>query len=401
MIGCNHGRVSVSRSAVLRGPRVVAGETIGMGRITTGKIGRGQLAKLFDVLKRTHRTIGPKLEGGVVVLAEISVGDIPSGWVDRQSPGVYRAADEKEDRIFSFSVGPDSLKKFLYPSMQEVVRFRKSKKGIVAAREAKREKPLAFIGIRPCDLAALMLLDKVFLEGPVAEPGYAQRRRDAVFLVVNCSQPGGNCFCHSMGAGPEAVKGFDVAITELRDSFLLEARTIAGEEIVSGVPCSTAGDEDLLEKDAGTQRCRDLMARSVRTDDLPGLLYRNLDHERWEEIARIDLECGNCTMVCPTCFCSTSYDLIPAGAISRGFAEFEGVRMRTWDSCFSRNFARVHGGNFRPSRRARYRHWMTHKFAYWIDQFGSPGCVGCGRCITWCPVGIDIARELEEFRHVR
>jgi len=105
---------------------VVAGETIGMGRITTGKIGRGQLAKLFDVLKRTHRTIGPKLEGGVVVLAEISVGDIPSGWVDRQSPGVYRAADEKEDRIFSFSVGPDSLKKFLYPSMQEVVRFRKS-----------------------------------------------------------------------------------------------------------------------------------------------------------------------------------------------------------------------------------------------------------------------------------
>lgn len=370
-----------------------------MEQIQTGRIKKGQFRDLFDVINRTHRIIGPKIECGVVVLSEIGYTEIPSGWVDHQSAGVYRAADEKADSIFSFSLGPDSVKKFLSPSSQELARFRKSSRGIFLERVPRQEKPLAFIGIRPCDLSAVKLLDKVFLEGPVAEPGYAERRREAVFLVVNCRQPGGNCFCHSMGTGPEVVDGCDVAITELGSALLLEARTGAGRRIISSVTSSSADDADILEKKEGTRRCQESMGRTMRTDDLPGLLYRNLDHERWKEIAKVDLECGNCTMVCPTCFCSTSYDLISASAISRGFEELEGMRMRKWDSCFSKNFARVHGGNFRPSRRARYRHWMIHKLAYWIDQFGSPGCVGCGRCITWCPVGIDITRELDELRH--
>lgn len=367
----------------------------------TGKIEKGKLGDIFDVLKRSHRIIGPKVEGGVVILDEVGYADIPSGWVDRQSPGMYKASDEKADSIFSFSVGPDSMKKFLSPSRQEVIRFRKTKKGIVSGRAAKQEKPIAFVGVRPCDLAALILLDKVFLDGPIPEPGYAERRRDTAILVVNCGRPGGNCFCHSMGTGPVAVEGYDIAMTELADSFLLEARTVLGREVVSSLPCSAVSDADILEKNEAIRGCSDSMTKMMRTDDLPGVLYRNLEHERWEETAKTDLECGNCAMVCPTCFCSTTYDLIPASAISRGFEEFEGSRIRTWDSCFSRNFARVHGGNFRPSRRARYRHWMTHKLAYWIDQFGSPGCVGCGRCITWCPVGIDITRELDEIRHVR
>jgi sulfhydrogenase subunit beta (sulfur reductase) len=156
-----------------------------------------------------------------------------------------------------------------------------------------------------------------------------------------------------------------------------------------------------VKKKAGISRCREAMTKKMKTGDLPGLLYRNSEHPRWAEIAERDLGCGNCTMVCPTCFCNSSFDTVSVQAISSNLREFSGVRRRSWDSCFSKNFARVHGGNFRPSRRARYRHWMTHKLAYWIDQFGRPGCVGCGRCITWCPVGIDITRELEELRRVR
>ncbi len=141
-----------------------------------------------------------------------------------------------------------------------------------------------------------------------------------------------------------------------------------------------------------------MMRKSMKTGDLPGIIYRNMEHPRWAQIADRDLECGNCTMVCPTCFCNSSYDILSVKSLSGNITEFTGVRRRNWDSCFSKNFTRVHGGNFRPSRRARYRHWMTHKLAYWIEQFGRPGCVGCGRCITWCPVGIDITHELEELR---
>jgi ferredoxin len=167
------------------------------------------------------------------------------------------------------------------------------------------------------------------------------------------------------------------------------------------LPHEETQDIDLDKKRTGISRCREMIKKSMKTSDLPGIIYRNLEHPRWAEIAAKDLECGNCTMVCPTCFCNSSYDTLSASAITGNFREFSGLRKRTWDSCFSKNFARVHGGNFRPTRRARYRHWLTHKLAYWIDQFGRPGCVGCGRCITWCPVGIDITHELEELRHVR
>ena len=121
------------------------------------------------------------------------------------------------------------------------------------------------------------------------------------------------------------------------------------------------------------------------------LLYRNLEHPRWEDVARRCLSCTNCTLVCPTCFCTTVED---ATDLSGGHAE----RRRRWDSCFSMDFSYIHGGYIRPSVKARYRQWMTHKLATWIDQFGTSGCVGCGRCITWCPVGIDITAEVKAIR---
>ena len=133
------------------------------------------------------------------------------------------------------------------------------------------------------------------------------------------------------------------------------------------------------------------MGRELDTTDIRELLYRNYEHPRWDEVAERCLACGNCTMVCPTCFCTTVEDVTD-------LAGEHVERHQRWDSCFTIDYSHIHGGAVRGSTRSRYRQWMTHKLATWIDQFGSSGCVGCGRCITWCPVGIDITEEARAIR---
>jgi sulfhydrogenase subunit beta (sulfur reductase) len=365
------------------------------------KLRKENLGSLFDKLKDSHRVIGPKIEGSAIVLSEIDVSHIPAGFEDRQKAGSYRLVRSERPEIFSFSVGPDSFKRFLHPPVSEMFAFRKSRTGITTTPPDRREKPLAFIGIRACDLSALKLYDRIFLEGPVRDNPYAALRNNSFIIALNCSCPGDNCFCSSMGTGPEAKDGYDIVLTELRDSFLVESGTVSGQDLLTRLALEEATGIDVKEKAERIEACRRAMKKSVRAEELPGLIYRNLDHPHWADIAKRDLECGNCTQVCPTCFCNSTYDLIRLSQVSFKPRGLSGMRVRKWDSCFSRNFGRVHGGNFRPSGRARYRQWMSHKLAYTVEQFGLPGCVGCGRCITWCPAGIDITVELEALRDVR
>ena len=133
------------------------------------------------------------------------------------------------------------------------------------------------------------------------------------------------------------------------------------------------------------------MGRAMDTTNIKQLLYDNPEHPQWDKVAGRCLSCANCTMACPTCFCSTVEDV---SDLTGKHAE----RWRKWDSCFSLEFSYIHGGHVRQSTKGRYRQWMTHKLASWQDQFGTSGCVGCGRCITWCPVGIDITEEVKAIR---
>jgi len=159
-----------------------------------------------------------------------------------------------------------------------------------------------------------------------------------------------------------------------------------------------SGAEWRLANALEVQRANNLMAdaehrmgRRLDTSDLPELLLDNLDHPQWDEVAERCLSCTNCTMVCPTCFCSDVQDV-------SSLTGEENERVRVWDSCFNPDFSHVHGGNLRPNIRARYRQWLTHKLGAWHGQFGMSGCVGCGRCITWCPVGIDLTAEVAAIR---
>jgi ferredoxin len=358
------------------------------------------LQALLDVLaKRGYRVVGPTLRDQAIVYDDIkSVEDLPAGWTDQQDGGRYSLIRRSDNALFGYAVGPQSWKKFLYPSIQQLWRARREAGAVKMTPEPDPAERFAFIGVRACELHAIAIQDKVFMNGAMSDTHYRARRENAFLVAVNCGTAGGTCFCVSMNTGPKADGGFDLALTELVEGgkylFVVEAGSDKGRDVLAALPQHAAAKEDLAAAEAVVAKTAALMGRTMRADDLHDLLLGNLDHPRWDDVAARCMTCANCTMVCPTCFCMTVED-------SSDLAGVESSRSRRWDSCFTMDHSYVHGGSVRASAKSRYRQWLTHKLATWIDQFGSSGCVGCGRCITWCPVGIDITEEVAAIRDSR
>jgi sulfhydrogenase subunit beta (sulfur reductase) len=355
------------------------------------------LQSLVEALKgRGHRLIGPTLRDQAIVLDDIdSIADLPQGWTDEQDGGHYRLIKRSDDALFGYAVGAHSWKRFLHPPVLRLWQAKRDQGSVRIVPEPKPEERFAFLGVRACDLHAIAIQDRVFLGGPYVDTDYKARREGAFIVAVNCATAGGTCFCVSMNTGPKASAGFDLALTEIIEAgehrFLVEAGSDAGREVLAELPQRAAAQAEIDTAEAVVAQTAASMGRQMRSDDLHELLTGNLNHPRWDQVAERCLTCANCTMVCPTCFCTSVED---ASALDGSEAE----RRRRWDSCFTMDFTYIHGGSVRASPRSRYRQWMTHKLATWIDQFGTSGCVGCGRCITWCPVGIDITEEVHAIR---
>ncbi len=358
---------------------------------------RQDFQKLLDVLRQKgYVTVGPTVRDRAIIYDKIaSVEDLPIGWTDEQDGGKYRLKRRADQALFGYVVGPHSWKKFLHPPVLSLWKAQKNGKSFEITPNGGEPPRYAFIGVRSCELHAIFIQDRVFTNGKFVDPHYQARRRNVFIVAVNCVQAGGTCFCVSMKTGPKATAGFDLALTEILDGqrhyFVVEVGTEQGAEILKKVPTKPAQPRDLEIADERIQRAAQQMGRQLDTTDIKELLYRNLEHPRWDEVATRCLNCANCTMVCPTCFCTTIEDVTD-------LTGSEAERVRKWDSCFTMDFSYVHGGSVRASAKSRYRQWLTHKLASWLDQFGTSGCVGCGRCITWCPVGIDITEEVRAIR---
>ncbi len=353
-------------------------------------------ALVATLLREGYRVVGPTVRDGAIVLDEISSADeLPHGWTAHHEAATYRLEERDDDAVFGWAVGPHSWKQEFFPSRVRLWRASgQDGEAPVIEEPPPPERPLALLGARSCDLHAIAIQDRVFLEGRHVERDYAARREGAFLVVVNCGEPGGTCFCSSMGTGPRAESGFDLSLTELMEGehrFLVEVGSDRGREIVAALPVHEASSDDRVAAVSVTEGAEQRMGRQLESAGLQELLAANLDHPRFADVAERCLTCGNCTLVCPTCFCTSVEDV---NDLADGSAE----RWRTWDSCFSMDHSYIHGGNVRRSPRARYRQWLTHKFGTWFDQFGTSGCVGCGRCITWCPVGIDVTEELAAIR---
>jgi ferredoxin len=366
----------------------------GLPRISANVVvPKPSLQKVFDNLRVSGFTlIGPTLREGAVVLDEISrVEDLPLGWTAEQGPGRYRLKQTPQHEYFGYGVAPQSWKRFLHVPQVKLFSVDKTDGKWVIKPDQEPIPLRAFIGVRACELSAIGVQDRVFLSAEFKDPHYAQRRARIFILAANCGRAFSTCFCSSMKTGPKATEGFDLAATELPDALVMEVGSEMGSEMLRDTPWEPATAFDLGRAAQIVQNAERGIERQLRTDDLPKLLYDNLEHPRWDDVAARCLSCGNCTQVCPTCFCVTVEDTCNLNAT---VAE----RTRLWDSCFVGDFSHVHGGNIRPTIRSRYRQWLTHKLASWIDQFGTSGCVGCGRCITWCPVGIDLTEEVKAIR---
>jgi len=350
------------------------------------------LALLVD---QGYQPIGPILEGGRIVYGPIdSSHDLPVGKTDLHDGGMYRIVDRQDQALFGYNLPSDSWKQYLFPPhtlLWSAVRSGGSFTVNPPGGEAPR---YALFGVRACELAAIEIQDRVF-DGAYPDPHYASIRERVFIVGVNCVQAGGTCFCASMGTGPELTDGYDIVMTELVDGdehrFLIRSGTDAGSDVLGRLPLTPAEPADSAQAEQLIADAADHMGRVLDTGGIKELLYENAEHPRWDDVASRCLLCTNCTMVCPTCFCATTED---RPSLDGAVAE----RWRAWDSCFSLEYSYIHGGAIRSSAKARYRQWMTHKLATWIDQFGTSGCVGCGRCITWCPVGIDITEEVKAIR---
>jgi ferredoxin len=339
-----------------------------------------------------YEVLGPIIRDGAVLFGEVRrTADLPVGRREAQEPGRYRLVEGVPGELFGVVNGPASLKPMVFAPQEPLLEVRRDRRGLAVVEVAAEPPRLAVLGVRACDLAALAVQDRIFLHDRFRDAHYAVRRERLLLVAVQCTRAASTCFCTSMGTGPAVTRGHDLALTEMENVLVVEAGSPAGAEVLEGLRLEDASTEEVAQGQKGVAACAESIARRLDTSDLPRLLYDEAESPRWDEVAQRCLSCTNCTMVCPTCFCHSVTDVT---ALDAGSSR----RVRQWDSCFSLEHAHIHGVNFRPHVRERYRQWLTHKLASWIDQFGTSGCVGCGRCITWCPVGIDLTEEVAAIR---
>jgi len=352
-------------------------------------LAREGLPRLLEVLRAVgFECVGPQVHEGAIVYRPLeSVSSLPWGVHDRQRPASYQLESTDTKRCFAWANGPQAIKPYTFAPREELWYSRQGQTGLQFTPASVHEQPLALIGVRACDLAALQLQDKHFLQ---RDRHYTARRERLLLVAVNCSHPADTCFCASTGDGPEATTGFDLVLDELDDGYVIRSGSPLGGNILRQLSLPPASDSQRAAARGQNTAAATRQSRRLPGRDLQDFLFSRLEHPQWQDVAGRCLSCGNCTSVCPTCFCHSELDAPALDGKSS-------VHYRQWDSCFTEGHSYLHGIVVRADTRLRYRQWLTHKLAGWHEQYGRSGCVGCGRCIAWCPAAIDITNEVERL----
>ncbi len=346
------------------------------------------LQQLFEALTEDgYAIVGPQAKENRIDFGEIrNTAELPWGIGLIQDAGASQLVDGPKNRCFAWANGPQAMKPLLFAPREPLWQIRHGKNGYVVDAINPETRRLAVIGLRPCDLSALRIQDQHFLEGQYPDSHYGARREGLLVIAVNCTHPAATCFCASTGDGPGAKESFDIALTEDDNGFVVETGSPEGEQILARLALKEALSTQMETAADNLRNAASSQRRSLVSDNLRDVLMSRLDHPHWDEVAERCLACGNCTAVCPTCFCHAEIEEASLGGN-------HSLHSREWDSCFGERHGYIHGKQLRPEIKQRYRQWLTHKLATWHDQFGRSGCVGCGRCIACCPVGIDITEE--------
>lgn len=371
-------------------------------------------ALIAELHRRGYRVVGPTVRGDAIVTGDIrTADDLPRGIGDEQEAGRYRLRKRDDGAYFGFADPAQSTKPVFFPAEEVVWRGRRVSEEpgddagghFTVERDTPDERTVALLGVRSCDLRAVQIHDRVLADRPFHDAHYVARRDGTFTVGVACGEPAATCFCASMGTGPRPAPtdnetgqpAYDLLLTEVMEPahrLIMEIGTDQGRGVADAIEAPTGGEADWAAAVDVTDRAAARQTRSIDKDQIHDVLQASAESPRWDDVASRCLACTNCTLVCPTCFCTTIQD-------TSDLAGANAERHRVWDSCFSESFSYIHGGPLRADVKARYRQWMTHKLSSWEDQFGMLGCVGCGRCIAWCPVGIDITEEAAALGKIR
>lgn len=364
------------------------------------KISRSEFDKWFTtILAQGFRVLAPTVKDFAIKLDEIdNINKLPIGISDIQLPGRYNLITRKDKAYFAYNTPMDSFKKWLFPPKRKLWQAKRIGNDVAIKEENIKTTKQIFLGVRSCDLKAITVQDKIFLQGNFIDPYYKAQRDNTIIVAVNCTTASENCFCVSMKSGPNVVSDFDILLTEIinenQHDFIIKIGSKKGKQLIKNLEVIKCDKEDLIKENNEITKAIIKINHNIKVDtaNIKELFYKSLNHNLWEDIAKRCLSCANCTLVCPTCFCSNIEEV---SDITGNHTE----RWQIWDSCFNADHSYIHNGEIRNSVKSRYRQWLTHKMASWIDQFGVSGCVGCGRCISWCPVGIDLREEIAKLNN--
>lgn len=331
-------------------------------------LAKSDLAAVLGGLMADHRVVAP---------------------VERHGALRFDALEDPDEAALRYRNTPSSPKSAFFPQVERMMRYARELDAYNAVDSVPRDTtPTVLFGVRPCDARGLLLLDRIFAEGPYLDPYYRARREATVVVSLACDRPRPTCFCHAFDSGPYDAQGADVLMRDAGDAYLLEGATERGAALLAGLGLARADDAHRAEAERVRLASKERLTDSVRVAGVEAALRGLFSHPTlWQEVSVTCLACGTCTYVCPTCHCFNIDDRVfPDG----------GERVRAWDSCMYPTFTlHASGHNPRPDQAARWRQRTMHKFEYLPRNVGMYGCVGCGRCIQSCPVRLDIRRVLD------
>ncbi len=319
------------------------------------------------------------LQSGVRVIAPVAEGDLL----------LFRPISSAQEVLLAPGKTQWSPKEYLFPRTEPLFSYVVQDGTVRLEDPAVTAEEQVLFGLRPCDAAGLSRLDAVFLSGE-RDPFYARRRAATTVVTVGCAEAAPECFCAAVGGSPLGEEGSDVQMLPLENAWLVAPLTAKGEALTGngfrqGAPVAP---EEWAQAEEHGQQLAARIARSRVAQEWAAALERSFDSPLWEALGQRCLGCSICSSVCPSCSC---FDVQDEGNAMCG------VRCRAWDSCTFTLFTQhASGHNPRPSQAARYRQRVLHKFAYFpLQHDGQFMCVGCGRCLKLCPVGMDIRTTVE------